>query len=822
MFEQERFESGKTKSSLFRSPDGPAAGMSRFRVSSPNDPAEIEAERMADSVIGGGIFRSAEGGVDGGGEADLSTLDLAGAGSPLPMDLQSSMEQSFGTNFSDVRVHTGAGADRASRNISARAFTRGRDVYFRSGAYEPDSRQGQHLIAHELAHVAAGDGGIHREGAEEDPKVKNRDRWKLALEVRTEGSGNCLVAANNLLAETGSMQTIAQEIKAGTVGKADLEQKKQRMDEVENGFEMYLSDLPEYMNNFVQAEKELTSEDAAKGDALYIEAQKKLDRVRDAAPLVAAAKQNIEWGIEQAGMKEDPSTGSPFPKTVDNLLSDPACGQFFKAVDDVRKGTAGAEDLAGKSNAAWNDPRNVHMHGDVAESALERADRYIGVGGTAVGAAGFGSDMLSAASDINEEKVGEDNKNKKLESAAKWSGAATGFAGALGDTAGTVTGGMALHNQEAARKKKIQAMQARNEAAGVDTGIGSAGSADHWGRAAVAGQSIGTAGSWIGFGSSVSGLKNNDKNEDIQGKISGFAGVTGDAIGMAADSQKAIEMKQKDEMAKKSIRALGKQLEGTIPATNRTGRNRLIGEVCDRVRGEKFNAGVKPGGAGGLASLIGAAMDPGTGNAANTPGQDDPSKPELTSKQKNLLTSMQALEASRTTNKENMSDARKDALFDAVGALGDIMGLISSFLEGMTGTIVGMLGSLLGLAGTARDAADIVQNGEQERQDARNEERNKKRNACESAMLQMSTLPALSLEGLRTAKQENLPLSSGQLEAAEQYAAVFHMLQTAGVEMTDFLYAIEMGRFGGKEDNGDERGLDKSLQEMYYYLDFTS
>ena len=162
MFEQERYASGRRPRSVFQTEEAPGAGMSRYQVSGAGDPAEAAAEQAADSAVGGGsIFRAPEGADVAGFTADLSDADLGGIGTPLPDDLMGSMEQSLGASFAGVRLHTDAGADRASRQLSARAFTRGQDVYFRDGAYSPDTSEGQHLIAHELAHVAAGDGGIH-------------------------------------------------------------------------------------------------------------------------------------------------------------------------------------------------------------------------------------------------------------------------------------------------------------------------------------------------------------------------------------------------------------------------------------------------------------------------------------------------------------------------------------------------------------------------------------------------------------------------------------------------------------------------------------
>jgi hypothetical protein len=37
--------------------------------------------------------------------------------------------------------------------LNAKAFTTGSDIFFRNGAYSPQSSGGQELLAHELTHV---------------------------------------------------------------------------------------------------------------------------------------------------------------------------------------------------------------------------------------------------------------------------------------------------------------------------------------------------------------------------------------------------------------------------------------------------------------------------------------------------------------------------------------------------------------------------------------------------------------------------------------------------------------------------------------------
>ncbi|MCX6676987.1 MAG: DUF4157 domain-containing protein [Methanothrix sp.] len=91
----------------------------------------------------------------GGAAADLqrSLAQARGNGRPLADMVRSRMEGAFGVDFSSVRVHSDAQADRLSRSIQARAFTRGQDIFLRQGEYRPESSEGQRLLAHELTHV---------------------------------------------------------------------------------------------------------------------------------------------------------------------------------------------------------------------------------------------------------------------------------------------------------------------------------------------------------------------------------------------------------------------------------------------------------------------------------------------------------------------------------------------------------------------------------------------------------------------------------------------------------------------------------------------
>jgi hypothetical protein len=78
------------------------------------------------------------------------------AGRPLDRAVRDFMEPRFGFDFSAVRVHTEEAAEAAATQLGARAFTAGGDVFFNAGQYRPSARSGLKLIAHELAHIAAG------------------------------------------------------------------------------------------------------------------------------------------------------------------------------------------------------------------------------------------------------------------------------------------------------------------------------------------------------------------------------------------------------------------------------------------------------------------------------------------------------------------------------------------------------------------------------------------------------------------------------------------------------------------------------------------
>lgn len=57
-------------------------------------------------------------------------------------------------DIGEVKLHTGAYADEYARSVHAMAFTVGKEIFFRNGAYKPETEEGRALLAHELKHVS--------------------------------------------------------------------------------------------------------------------------------------------------------------------------------------------------------------------------------------------------------------------------------------------------------------------------------------------------------------------------------------------------------------------------------------------------------------------------------------------------------------------------------------------------------------------------------------------------------------------------------------------------------------------------------------------
>jgi len=76
-----------------------------------------------------------------------------GGGYLLGSEARDRMETLLGYDFSNVHIHTDTIADELTESLDARAFTSGKDVFFKEGEYKPDNINGKKLLSHELTHV---------------------------------------------------------------------------------------------------------------------------------------------------------------------------------------------------------------------------------------------------------------------------------------------------------------------------------------------------------------------------------------------------------------------------------------------------------------------------------------------------------------------------------------------------------------------------------------------------------------------------------------------------------------------------------------------
>ena len=108
---------------------------------------------------------------------------MRGAGSSVPDGIRSQMEDATGTDLSSVRVHQNQESDTLNRQLTAKAFTTGNDIFLRSDASTGDSK----LMGHELAHVVqqssgrTASGGGMAAGAANDPLEHEADQLADAV-----------------------------------------------------------------------------------------------------------------------------------------------------------------------------------------------------------------------------------------------------------------------------------------------------------------------------------------------------------------------------------------------------------------------------------------------------------------------------------------------------------------------------------------------------------------------------------------------------------------------------------------------------------------
>ena len=149
-----------------------------LQVGAVDDPLEREADRIADQVTQAGspaplqrsccdgraapgteraddpVVRRKGASPNGRFDAPASvTTALREPGVALPRETRYAMERRCGYSLAGVRVHNGRTAAESAADLSARAYTVGRDIVFATDEYSPGTTEGLRLLTHELVHV---------------------------------------------------------------------------------------------------------------------------------------------------------------------------------------------------------------------------------------------------------------------------------------------------------------------------------------------------------------------------------------------------------------------------------------------------------------------------------------------------------------------------------------------------------------------------------------------------------------------------------------------------------------------------------------------
>lgn len=140
-------------------------------ISQPHDPAEQEADRIAEAV-GAGARASHDVDARAAGPAPLTEASGAdlGGGQPLDPATRGFFEPRFGVDLGGVRVHQDAWAAQSALAFGAHAYTVGRHMVFGRGRYAPSSVAGRKLVAHELTHA------LQQARSAADPAALRRSR----------------------------------------------------------------------------------------------------------------------------------------------------------------------------------------------------------------------------------------------------------------------------------------------------------------------------------------------------------------------------------------------------------------------------------------------------------------------------------------------------------------------------------------------------------------------------------------------------------------------------------------------------------------------
>lgn len=121
------------------------------------------------------------------------------------------MQQAFSFNFDAVRVHTDSAASATANALDARAMTTGTDIVFAAGEYAPGTATGDHLLAHELAHVVQQSQGLVSKPIDGGPSDHLERAAHLAADRATPAAEHEADGAACIVATGGSVPKLSRQ-----------------------------------------------------------------------------------------------------------------------------------------------------------------------------------------------------------------------------------------------------------------------------------------------------------------------------------------------------------------------------------------------------------------------------------------------------------------------------------------------------------------------------------------------------------------------------------------------------------------------------------
>ncbi|WP_408958038.1 DUF4157 domain-containing protein [Natrinema sp. 74] len=222
----------------------------------------------------------------------------------------------MGDSLGDVRIHTGPKAAQACQQINARAFTVGNHVAFNSGEYDPQSPEGQHVLAHELAHVRQQTGGVVSMLPQDDPGLEIDP--DPALEREAEETAQRMMSGGELgiqrLAQTEVYVQRLEESKVfdalamfeGELEEGDLSDVRERHNRNQLG---HLHDIANEVidknDEQVKVDIKQDVQQSANPDAVAQELAQRWESMADLKSQIQALKNSIDADLEDVALTED-------------------------------------------------------------------------------------------------------------------------------------------------------------------------------------------------------------------------------------------------------------------------------------------------------------------------------------------------------------------------------------------------------------------------------------------------------------------------------------------------------------------------------------